>query len=119
MNLFPKLTRHQLRRLVLLGHSLGTLPEAIAVSPSNKIQVPHSASPSGLPPAGLDGPVVFPYLGSRVATRGTNLLLDVKCNLSTATAQCVRLITPFSKGAGSLGHGEASHFSCRSESSNN
>ena len=79
----------------------------------------------------LDRPVVSPDLGCRESTRGASLLLDVERNLhskflvnfpkssktkeseseyrSASPADCVRLVAPLSKRAGSLGHLEASH----------
>merc|ERR1719193_1733112 len=70
---------------------------------------PHATSSSSLPPLSLDRPVVSPDLSCREPTRGAGLLLDVEGNRSTSPADCVRLVTPLSKGAGSLGHLEASH----------
>ena len=49
------------------------------------------------------------YLGDTlpgVATWGTHFILDVEDNLPTHAAQGVGLVAPFSKGAGSLGHGD-------------
>merc|ERR1719442_258396 len=77
--------------------------------PADDGKGPHATSSSGLPPLGLDRPVVSPDLSCRESTRGTSLLLDVEGNRSTSPADCVRLVTPLSKGAGSLGHFEASH----------
>ena len=69
--------------------------------------MPHSASSGGLPPASLLGPTELPDLGSGVATGSADLLLDMEGDLATPPAQGVRLVTPLSKGAGTLGHGEA------------
>lgn len=44
--------------LSLLGLSLGALTEAVAETATDHLQVAHAASASGLPPLGLDGPVV-------------------------------------------------------------
>ena len=68
--------------------------------------MPHPASTSSLPPLGLDGPVVLPDLSLGVATWGAHFLLDVEGDLPTPAAQGVGLVAPFSKGAGSLGHGD-------------
>ena len=48
-------------------------------------------------------------LSCREATRSATLLLDMEGNRSSSPADCVRLVAPLSKGAGSLGHFEASH----------
>ena len=69
--------------------------------------MPHSASASGLPPASLLGPTELPDLGSRVATGGADLLLDVEGDLATPPAQGVGLVAPLTKGTGTLGHDEA------------
>merc|ERR1719348_1165879 len=107
-------------QLFLLRHGLSALSETIAEFPLDDGHVPHSASAGGLPPAGLDGPVVLPDFSGRVATWSTDFLLDVESDLSASTAQSVRLVAALSKGAGSLGHGETSpqDLSCRSELSN-
>ena len=68
--------------------------------------MPHPASAGGLPPLSLDRPVVLPDLGCWVATGSTDFLLDVEGDHSTPAAQGVGLITPLSKGASSLGHGD-------------
>ena len=68
--------------------------------------MPHPTSTSGLPPLSLDRPVVFPDLSCWVATWSTDFLLDMEGDLSTPAAQGVGLVTPFSKGAGTLGHGD-------------
>merc|ERR1719234_2084737 len=94
---------------LLLAHGLGHLTEAIAELPADDGKRPHATSSSSLPPLGLDGPVVSPDLSCRESTRGTSLLLDMERNRSTSPADCVRLVAPLSKGAGSLGHLEASH----------
>ena len=59
--------------------------------------MPHAAGSGGLAPAGLDGPVVLPDLGSGVAAGGAHLLLDVERNLAAPAAQGVRLVAPFSE----------------------
>ena len=68
--------------------------------------MPHPASAGGLPPLGLDGPVVLPDLSLGVATGSAYFLLDMEGDLTTPAAQGVGLVAPFSKGAGSLGHGD-------------
>ena len=76
------------------------------ILPADDGKGPHATSASGLPPLGLLGPVVLPDLGCWVPTGSTDLLLDVEGDLSTPAAQGVGLVTPFSKGAGTLGHGD-------------
>ena len=44
----------------------------------------HPACSGGLPPLSLDTPAELADLGSGVATGGTNLFLDVECNLTTS-----------------------------------
>ena len=75
--------------------------------PADNVKMPHSASASGLPPAGLLGPSELPDLGGWVAAGGADLLLDMEGHLATPPAQGVRLVTPLSKGTGTLGHDEA------------
>lgn len=48
----------------LLGLSLGALTETVAETATHHLQVAHAASASGLPPLGLDGPVV--YIGIKI-----------------------------------------------------
>merc|ERR1719278_1389992 len=95
--------------LLLLALGLGHLTEAVAELPADDGKGPHATSSSSLPPLSLDRPVVSPDLSCREPTRGASLLLDVEGNRSTSPADCVRFVTPLSKGAGSLGHLEASH----------
>ena len=73
-------------------------------SPADKVEVPHSAGASGLPPASLHWPSVLPDMSCRVSTGSAGLLLNVETDLATPPAQGVGLIAPFSKGTGSLGH---------------
>lgn len=44
--------------LSLLGLGLGALAEAVAETATHHLQVAHAAGAGGLPPLGLDGPVV-------------------------------------------------------------
>merc|ERR1719508_89842 len=85
---------------------LSLLTESVAELPADNIKMPHPARTSSLPPLGLDGPIVLPDLSLGVATWGAPFLLDVEGDLPTPAAQGVGLIAPFSKGAGSLGHGD-------------
>ena len=66
--------------------------------------MPHSTGAGGLPPLGLDRPAERPDLGSREATGSADLLLDVECHLAAPPTQSVGLVTPLSKGTGTLGH---------------
>lgn len=50
-----------------LGH--GSLPESVAETPANGLQVAHTAGSGGLPPLGLNRPVVC-------NATGRNLLMD-------------------------------------------
>ena len=70
----------------------------------------HPACASSLPPAGLHGPPELPDLGGGEATGGAHLLLDVECHLAAPPAQSVGLVTPLSKGTGTLGHGDGFIF---------
>merc|ERR1719474_1904426 len=105
-------------RRFLLALSLDHLTESIAVLPADKVKMPHSAGSSGLPPASLLRPPKLADLGSWISTWSTDFLLNMEGDLTTPAAQGVGLVPPFSKGAGSLGHGWTLLLSCRSESSN-
>jgi len=85
---------------------LSLLTESVAELPADNIQMPHSASTSGLPPAGLDRPVVFPDFSCRIAAWSTNFLLNMEGNFTTPAAQGMGLVAPFSKGTSTLGHGD-------------
>ena len=74
--------------------------------PADDVQMPHPASAGGLPPLGLDRPVVLPDLSLGVATGSAYFLLDMEGDLTTPAAQGMGLVAPLSKGAGSLGHGD-------------
>jgi len=67
--------------------------------------MPHSASSSGLPPASLLGPSELTDLGGGISAWSADFLLDMEGDLSASATQGVGLVAPFSKGAGSLGHG--------------
>ena len=58
-----------------LGH--GSLPESVAETPADRLQVAHTASSGGLPPLGLDRPVVGAQLSRRVSALRAQVLLDV------------------------------------------
>jgi len=88
---------------------LGHLAEPVAELPADDGKRPHATSTSGLPPLGLDRPVVSPDLSRRETAGSTSLLLDMERNTSASPADGVRLVAPLSKGAGSLGHLGASH----------
>ena len=72
--------------------------------------MPHSTGAGGLPPLSLDRPAKRPDLGSREAAGSAHLLLDVECHLTAPPAQSVGLVTPLSKGTGTLGHGDGFIF---------
>merc|ERR1712012_1145603 len=95
--------------LFLLALSPCHLAEPVAELPADDGKGPHATGASGLPPLGLDRPVVSPNLGCRETAGCTGLLLDVERNTSASPADGVRLVAPLSKGAGSLGHLGASH----------
>ena len=66
--------------------------------------MPHSTGAGGLPSLGLYRPTERSDLGCREAAWSTHLLLDVECHLAAPPAQSVGLVTPLSKGTGTLGH---------------
>merc|ERR1711893_374335 len=85
--------------LFLLGEGDGdsSFPKSIAEFPADNGQMTHAAGTGGLPPAGLDGPVVLADSGTRVTARGADFLLKMERNFAATTAQSVRLIAPFTK----------------------
>ena len=88
--------------LLLLGDGSGTLPESVAEPPADDLEVADAAGAGGLPPLGLDGPVVSAGAGGGVSAHGAALLLDVEGDAVAADAQGVRLVAPLTKRAGSL-----------------
>lgn len=86
-----------------------SLAETVAELATHNLQVAHAASSGGLPPLGLDRPVVGTDLSGRISTLGASVLLDVVRRPAAPTAQRMGLITTFTKAGGTLGHFETSN----------
>ena len=65
--------------------------------PPDNLEVLHSARSGGLPPLGLDGPVVLADPGAGISARRANLLLDVEGHLAAPHTQGVGLVVAFTK----------------------
>lgn len=88
----------------LLRDGNNSLAESIAELPSDDGKVTHAAGSCGLPPVGLDGPVVATDSLGRIPAVCAGLLLDVEGHLSTPAAEGVSLVPPLTKRTGSLCH---------------
>ena len=107
-------TKNSSDLLLLAGLGGGTLLlESVAETPADDLEVADAAGAGGLPPLGLDGPVVSAGAGGGVSAHGAALLLDVEGDAVAADAQRVRLVAPLTKRAGSLSLEKARNTSCK------
>ena len=71
--------------------------ESVSELPPDNLEVLHASSSGGLPPLGLDGPVVLADASAGVAAGSANLLLDVEGHLAAPHTQGVGLVVAFTK----------------------
>ena len=81
----------------LRGISLVDSAESVAELPPDDLEVLHAACSGGLPPLGLDGPVVLANPGTGVSAGRANLLLDVERHFPAPDAQGVGFVVAFTK----------------------
>ena len=65
--------------------------------PPDNLEVLHASGAGGLPPLGLDGPVVLADPGSGISAGGANLLLDMEGDFAAPHTQGVGFVVAFTK----------------------